>query len=231
MRTTTGTVVCLLFLSVSLLAAEGDAPPSPFGTTTAQAGTRACRIVFSNNLTDNDATAGTRSGREITVFDAEAKEHLVIPFDTILVLRQTVLEEGMERQWRWKEGGSDEKVYTGKSYPWRKHGIELVLADGRTVKGRLASGFPITITYTAGRDYVEVETSDGPATECMPMIVEETWLIQPKIKGELGETLDDLVYVRELDLRPKDQRDAVLKEPDDQGQSQGTEPNTEDPSQ
>jgi hypothetical protein len=68
-------------------------------------------------------------GRPLEVFDLEAEEWREFAIDEILGLRATPRKEELEREWRWKEYGKDEKVYTGRAYPKRWLDHELVLGS------------------------------------------------------------------------------------------------------
>ena len=83
--------------------------------------------------------------------------------------------EWMEREWRFKETTSDEKVYTGRSYPAREYLHTITLADGRKITGPLS-----TIVYVQPRQTGPAETGqDRPPPEA------ERFLLNKRNKGEL----------------------------------------------
>ncbi len=133
-----------------LLSGETEPPKNPFGATiTAPAG-REARVLLSDGSVLPSAVVRFRKDLKVLVFVAETGERQEVRFSEIVLLRQSVLEESVEREWRWKEGGSDEKIYTGQSYPWRKYGVEIQTRDGLLLKGRFTSGFPVTIHWDSG---------------------------------------------------------------------------------
>lgn len=124
-------------------------------------------------------TISARPGLALQILPTGAGKRVKVPWEDVLALRLEPEKEGMEEVWRWKEGGSDEKIKTGKSYPWRQYTVVVATADGREIKGRLAAGFALTAI------------SEG-ATEQL--------VISPRHKGEMGQKLADLVYVKEITL-------------------------------
>lgn len=125
------------------------------------------------------ATVSARPGLTLLILPEGAEKRVKVPWEDVLTLRLEPEKEGMEEVWRWKAGGSDEKIKTGESYPWRQYTIFVATADGREIKGRLAAGFALDAT------------SEG-ATEQL--------VISPRHKGEAGQQLADLVYVKEITM-------------------------------
>lgn len=233
--------LCLLFASAaSLHGAVGDPPGRLFAAPASTKTTRTARLRFSNGLILCDARLVFRDGQTVPVLPAGQPQRLDIAPADIESLRITVTEEGEERQWRWKEGGSDEKVYTGKSYPWRKHGIALKLRDGTEITGHLSQALAVRIEASrvdldamarAARDKgadeqapvtmkekqavarpaaalaakvpgLRPDASDASNPFALPKHFQGNVLLQPRAKGELGETLDGLVYLEELVFTP-----------------------------
>lgn len=98
-----------------------------------------------------------------------------VPFIAVLSIRAQVVEEKLDLEWRWKEMGTPERVYTGQSYPTRRLLWTIKLIDGTSLTGAI-KGQPLWI-----------------ATESKingPMILAE------RTKGQMGQKLDDLVYVK-----------------------------------
>ena len=100
-----------------------------------------------------------------------------VPFIAVLSLTANVVEEGMELEWRWKEMGTPERVYTGRSYPTRRVTWTLKLIDGTSVTGAI-KGQPLWVEQVSGKF--------GPI------------LLAERSKGEMGQTLQDLVTVKRL---------------------------------
>ena len=99
----------------------------------------------------------------------------LIPFITVLSIEAVVIEAGMEKEWRWKEMGSDEKVYTGREKPIRRFLWKFHLIDDSYVRGSV-KGQPLWIE-SAGRQ-------KGP------------FLLHERSAGKYGQTLKQLVYLK-----------------------------------
>jgi hypothetical protein len=144
------------------------------------------------SLSNGDRIEGdvylTRDAK-MKVFVTEKKENQTFGLDEVLYIEQTPATEQMEKEWRWKENASDEKVYTGKEYPWRLLTTTLHLKDGRTVTGDLTQ-------------LVYVRNKNG----------EQRFILHKRQKGEPGQKLADLLYVKLLDLRPPEKKPEAEKE-------------------
>lgn len=131
-------------------------------------------------LSDGQAIIGsisTTADKPIRVFDRERKEYRDVPFKLIRSARASVLWEREEREWHFKESGSDIKEYTGKTYPAREMQYTLTLMNGQTVAGDVVAPLYVTV--------------DGKET---------TYVLHKRDKGEVGQTLKDLVYVKSVEL-------------------------------
>lgn len=113
-----------------------------------------------------------------------------VPFIDVLSIEAVVDEEKMEQEWRWKEMGVPERVYTGKAYPTRRLQWKFHLIDDSTLTGTI-KGQPL---------WVELGQ-----TRVGPMVLHE------RSKGEPGQKLADLVYVKRI-LVSRRLMDQVLKE-------------------
>ena len=99
-------------------------------------------------------------------------------------------QEGMDgKEWKFKETTSDEKIYTGRSYPAREYLHTITLHDGRTITGPLAA-----IVYVQPQQY----DSSQPSEHAEPKA--ERFLLNKRNKGELGQELKSLVYVKRIKL-------------------------------
>lgn len=104
-----------------------------------------------------------------------------IPPAAVLSISANVVQEEMKLRWRWKGMGEPEKVYTGKSYPFRRFLWRFRLADGSEIIGEV-KGQPVWI-----------ETPDNiPEKNFGP------FLLQERQKGNDGQSLRDLVYIRKI---------------------------------
>ena len=111
------------------------------------------------------------------VYLEDEKIYRRIPPIAVLSITAVVVEETTERQWRWKEMGSPEKVYTGASYPTRRLKWKFNLIDGTAVTGDV-KGQPLWIDRSGKRL--------GP------------FILSERTKGPEGSDLKDLVYVKRV---------------------------------
>ena len=88
-------------------------------------------------------------------------------------MRVVVVWERMEKEWKFKESGSDVKEYSGRVYPTRDTNYQMKLTDGTIVSGSIA-------------DPIYLEGSDG----------EKTFILHKTDTGQPGQTMADLVYVQ-----------------------------------
>ncbi len=137
-----------LILAVLSALAGGNARCGMFAQAGKTRNERKARVVLSSGKSLDKARVSARADLKILVFVKEKKKRVEVEFRHIVRLQQFVLEEGMEREWRWKEGGVDEKIYTGRAYPWRKYGVRITLDTGKVISGKITSGFPLRITWT-----------------------------------------------------------------------------------
>lgn len=86
--------------------------------------------------------------------------------------------ERLEKEWRFKEAGNPEKVYTGRSYPLRMLTWRLTLLNDHQIVGHIL-GQPL---------YAEHNRKA------------ERFILHQRDKGEMGATLESLVYVRRVEF-------------------------------
>lgn len=106
--------------------------------------------------------------------EADKRWRLIPPL-AVLAIEARVLEERMELQWRWKAMGEPEKVYTGRSYPFRRFEWTFTLIDSTEITGSV-KGQPLWVQTNAGRQ--------GP------------YLLAERSKGPLDSSLETMVYLR-----------------------------------
>jgi hypothetical protein len=123
----------------------------------------------------------TRDAR-LKIYDEAQKKHREIPLRAIRRIDCHVLKEWAEPEWRFKENASDEKFYTGRSYPAREYGHTITHQNGQKIEGTLS-----------GIVYVRASSSEEP----------ERFLLHKRDKGEPGADLKSLVYVRSIQLGAK----------------------------
>lgn len=142
-------------------------------------------------MSDGKQLAGwlyTTRDKPWVVFDPATDRWRRIPFIAVLSINAIVTEEKYELQWRWKEMGAPEKIYTGRKFPYRRFLWEFRLIDGTTIKGAV-KGQPLWVAW------------DGKTAG--PMVLHE------RDKGKIDVKLEDLHYVKKIVVSTK-MRDAVL---------------------
>jgi len=130
----------------------------------------------------------TTLDRDWEVWVESEKRWRHIPPILLLSIQAVVVEEGMDKEWRWKEMGSDEKVFTGRQRPvrlfqWRFHLIDDSVVTG-TVKGQ-----PLWI--------------DTGAKPLGPHVLHE------RSAGEYGQSLKDLVYLKRAVISRRAMREVM----------------------
>jgi hypothetical protein len=123
------------------------------------------------------------------VFETESERWRMIPPAAVLSITAEVVEEKQELKWRWKAMGEPERVYTGERYPSRRLTWRFLLADGTEIVGAV-KGQPISVT--------------GPdAAVSGPFVFHE------RQKGQVGQSLDELVYIRRVVISRKVMEKAI----------------------
>jgi len=169
-----------------LLAAE---PPAvnPFRSAPAE---RADAVPGCVELSDGSFHPGmiylTRDKR-LMIYDEKLERQREVPLSAVRQIECKVQKEWMEKEWKFKEAASDEKMYTGRSYPAREYLHTLTLGDGRTITGPLSA---IVYVQPPRRDPASTVERGPP----------EQFLLNKRDKGEIGKDLKSLVYVRQIRL-------------------------------
>jgi len=122
-------------------------------------------------------------GKRLRVWDPNRRARRDIRLSELARIQLRVTEERTEKEWRFKEEGSDEKIFTGQTYP--RLDFDLLL----TFKKRKR---PLQCTFAMGMP-IYIQTEDGKRTR---------FLIQPHIQKKIGQTFADLLYPKEIILDP-----------------------------
>ncbi|MFW6133872.1 MAG: hypothetical protein ACOC8F_08250 [Planctomycetota bacterium] len=130
----------------------------------------------------------TTAGKPWEVFVDSARRWRRVPPAAALSIEAVVVAEEMTLRWRWKGMGEPERVYTGKRYPTRRLEWRFRLADGSALTGTV-KGQPLWVR--CGRE------RHGP------------FVLQERMAGEDGQSLNDLVYVKRVVISRRAMR-AVL---------------------
>ncbi len=134
------------------------------------------KVVMSNGEEYKGHVYTTREKR-LKIFDIADKTRKDVPLEAVARIEVKIEEEGLEKEWRWKEEGSDVKIYTGHAYPWKKYVTTLTLLDGEKITGHLSG-------------LIYVQTDNGT----------RKFLIHDKDKGERDEKLSDIVHIKTVEL-------------------------------
>jgi len=117
--------------------------------------------------------------KRLKIYDETVQRQREIPWAAVERIECEVKTEWMEREWKFKETASDEKIYTGRKYPAREYIHTITLRGGRTITGPLAE-----IVYL----------QSSPEQEA------ESFLLNKRNKGEPGQPLKSLIYVKQIKL-------------------------------
>jgi hypothetical protein len=174
--------VSTILYAAALFAAE---PPAlnPFGPATSEGQTeRDDAVPGCLELSDGSVHPGmiylTRDAR-LKVYDEKLERQREVPLQAIKQIDCKVKKEWLEKEWKFKETTSDEKIFTGRSYPAREYLHTITLRSGRTITCPLAA-----IVYV----------------QASPQQEAERFLLNKRNKGEAGKTLKSLVYVKRIKL-------------------------------
>lgn len=118
-------------------------------------------------------TLYTTLGKPLKIYDRAERRSVDFELSEISRIDVSIEEEHEEQVWFWKESGSDEKIYTGKTYPWRKYLTTVAFLSGRKITGDLSG-------------LVYLEKADGSKIR---------YTLYQRQKGKEGERPADLVYV------------------------------------
>ncbi len=119
--------------------------------------------------------------RDLTVYDDEEKEWKQFKLSELQRVSFGVEKTEEVPVWRWKEGGSDEKVYTGESYPNLTLWCEAVTSSEEKARGHVLG----TVIHGEG----EKE--------------KKKFILRKYVRGKTGETPEQVVYPREIVFHEK----------------------------
>jgi len=147
------------------------APASPFAEKPDPESRRGTLILSSGQKFTGQIF--TTREKPLRLWDGKDKEYRDIPLSAIKSLEAVILWERDEKEWHFKESGSDIKEYTGKTYPARELQYRLTLQNGQMITGGIVA--PL---YVSSNDKTL------------------TFVLNKRQKGEVGKTLSDLAYVK-----------------------------------
>jgi len=106
------------------------------------------------------------------------KRYNDIDLNLVKTINVIVDAAGLEDDWRWLKEGSDKKIYSGKKYPNVSLRYKFVLVNDQVVEGTVVAPM-----------YVY----DGVKTH--------PYALYKKFKGTLGQSMDDVIYIKSVSLR------------------------------
>jgi hypothetical protein len=167
-----------LCVGAELAAATTEDPPSPFGRPARRRADAREGVIRTSDGGIHVGRVYLIRGRKYRIWLADEKRFADVPPQVVASVVQEPVEEHMEREWRWKEHASDEKLYTGRAYPWRRYRTVLTIKDSDRELAGEASGV------------VYLEPAEGDARK---------FFLYVRQKGDYGDKLEDLVYVRRIE--------------------------------
>jgi sRNA-binding regulator protein Hfq len=168
---------------VPIATAQERKPLNPFTPANAvRDDSRPGKVILSNGEELTGHVYTTRDKR-FRIFDIKDKSRHDIPLAAISTIEVTAEKEVMEKDWRWKEEGSDVKLYTGKEYPWKKYVMTVTLLDGEKITGHLT-----------GLVYIQTDKEV------------RKFELHDRDKGETGQKLKDIVHIKKVELVNEDEK-------------------------
>ncbi len=130
-------------------------------------------------MSDGTAVSGEIFGSSedstLRVFDENLRKYREFKFAEIVSVSMIVEKEAMVDKFTFKEVGWDEKLYSGKAFPRIDFRASVLLLTGERAAGHVLG---------------VVHVDDGTAVS--------KFVLNRYMRGEVGQKLDDLVYVREI---------------------------------
>ena len=175
--------IILCWAAHATFASDADKPINPFRRRTDRWKGEAvpCKLFFSNGKKLEGLCALTH-GKGFKIFDRAKSEYREVPLKLVAEVKCEIEKEWMEKMWRWKEEGSDVKVYTGKAYPVRKYVHTIKLVTGEVIKGDMAG-----VIYFLPKDAKKRKKFE----------------YHKRNKGKIGQTLKDMVYFSRIVFEQK----------------------------
>ena len=173
-----------VLLFCGLAAAEEPETVKPFGERQTQRDDALPGIIEMSDGALHPGMIHLTRDKRLKIYDAELERQREIPLSAIKRIDCTVKREWMEKEWKFKETTSDEKIYTGRTYPAREYLHTITLHDGRTISGPVSA---LVYLHPAGKmDYDETPP--------------QRFLLHKRDKGKTGDDLKSLVYVKRIEF-------------------------------
>jgi hypothetical protein len=182
-------VLVISLIGIQMVVAE----PPVVNPLTSQTERREDAVPGYVELSDGSIHAGqiylTRDKR-LKISDDKLQRQREVSLSAVKQIECKIEKEWLEKEWKFKELTQDEKMYTGRSYPTREYVHTIRLNDGRTISGGLSA---IVYVQPTEDNTTKSATSSGDRKA-------EQFLLNKRNKGEIGEDLPSLVYVKSIKL-------------------------------
>jgi hypothetical protein len=139
--------------------------------------------------------------KRLKIADEQSERQREVPLSAVKQIDCTIRKEWLEKEWKFKELTKDEKMYTGRSYPVREYEHTIRLNDGRIISGGLSE-----IVYVQA-----IDNNPAKSGASRPEIKAEQFILNKRNKGEIGEDLHSLVYVKSIKLGKEVYEDGMKK--------------------
>jgi len=132
-------------------------------------------VTFSDG-TSQSGSLKLIGARPLTLVPLGENKQRMFLFRDIVSVGMDIETNSMERPWVFKESGRAEKVYLDGQYPLMNFTTRITLVNGQTVSGHIISA-ALTLSGEKGKKKI---------------------FLTRQIKGEIGQTLNDIVFIRDI---------------------------------
>lgn len=136
----------------SVWAAAGD---SPFAKPTAPRGDAGRGILTRSDGKVYGGAIYTTRGRRLNIYDTESKRWMKLRVMDIRTMVVTVRKQEVVKEWKFREGGHDDKMFTGRVKLDRYYDLTVQYVQRgreRTLKGHI-KGAPLYVDHWDGTRY------------------------------------------------------------------------------
>ncbi|HUT36411.1 MAG TPA: hypothetical protein VNE39_23190 [Planctomycetota bacterium] len=155
---------------------------------------RPARITFSDKKT-LEGHVWHRAGSPVRIYNRAAKAHEDYFFSDLKRIDVTPETENFERDWRWKNQGSSEKVFLDTGYFWNQYVTTFTLTNGEKPAGDCSGQFTIQLLDGARDKWFLYKRHSAREV--------------PGVPHKKREDLEPLVYVKSVEFT-----DDFLKKPE-----------------
>lgn len=173
-------------------AEEGDGPPTrpqhvnPFREKPkVPSYARPARITFSDKRV-LEGHVWRRSDAPIRIFNREKRAHEDYFLSDLKRIEAVPESENFERDWRWKDQGSSEKVYLDTGYFWNQYLTTFTLTSGKKAAGDCSGQFYIQLLDGKRESWFLYKRQSGRDA--------------PGVPHKKREELEPLVYVKSVEF-------------------------------